>query len=142
MTQPFDFLSRSIDLFRMLSSEVMSYSEELAVTQLDSAQECLTRYSRQLRNTLADLGALQGPEQSPAVVEASLRHTLEMTRDIVVTGDEFQMKTLLLMQQKTAKTQQILHDALDATLGTIPAPSGHKLRARKSDAEASHQLAA
>ena len=139
MTQQFDFLSRSIDLFRMLSSDLMTDSKDLVITQLDSAQEYLARHSQQLRDTLADLHSLQGPGQSSIVAEASLRNTLEMTRGIVATDDEIQMRTLHLIQKNATKTQQMLHDAQGVFMAAIPAASGRKPRASKPDPETVHQ---
>lgn len=112
MSQQFDFISRSVDLFRNLSTAMLSGSEELISTQLDSAQAYISRGSQQLMDALSGAAAGQDAESRSEAMQAGMRSAMEMGRDAVLETSELQVETLRLLHQQAAETQRILRDSL------------------------------
>lgn len=116
MNPQFDFFSRSVDLFRNLSTALLTGSEEIGSLQLDSAQASITRGSKQLRAACSALGAMQQPVQSSEAVQMGIHNAITMTRDNVLAASDYQMEALRLLQQQGTELQKVIADSLNEQL--------------------------
>lgn len=116
MNQQFDFFSRSVNLFRDLSTALLSSSEEIISLQLDSAQACVTRGSDQLRTACSDLNAMQQPDLSSDAVQSGMCNAIAMARDNVLATSDYQLEALSLMQHQGSKLQKVIADLFNEHL--------------------------
>lgn len=133
MNQQFDFFSRSVNLFRDLSTALLSSSEEIISLQLDSAQACVTRGSDQLRTACSDLNAMQQPDLSSDAVQSGMCNAIAMARDNVLATSDFQLEALSLMQHQGSKLQKVITDLFNEHLAD--AKSAGALGARTGKVE-------
>lgn len=134
MNLQFDPLSRNINLFRNLSSTLLSGSEELMSWQIDSAQSFLTRGSQQLKAALADAGSAQEPAHWPETVQSGMRNAIRMTRDCLVATTDYQMEAMRLLQEQGAETQKLITAALNEQLVNIDVVGSREKRSGKATA--------
>lgn len=116
MNQQFDFFSRSVNLFRNLSTALLSSSEEIISLQLDSAQACVTRGSDQLRTACSDLNAMQQPHRSSDAMQLGMCNAITMARDNVLATSDYQLEALSLMQHQGSKLQKVITDLFNEHL--------------------------
>lgn len=140
MSIQFDPFSRSIDLFRNLSSCLLSGSETYSSWQIDSMQAAITRGSQQLRTAWSDIGAAQEPEKWSDAMQSGLRNAIKMNRDYLIATTDYQMETMRLLQEMGAEIQQLVTEALNEQLVTIDVVGAREKR--RNGALASQKLAA
>jgi len=116
MNQPLDFFSRSVNLFRNMSTAMLSSSEEMISLQLDSAQACVARGSEQFRTACSDVNAMQTPNLSTDAVQSGMRNAITMTRDNLLAASDYQLETLRLLQRQGNELQKVITDLLDEHL--------------------------
>ena len=131
MNQQFDFFSRSVNLFRDLSTALLSSSEEIISLQLDSAQACVTRGSDQLRTACSDLNAMQQPDLSSDAVQLGLCNAIAMARDNVLATSDYQLEALSLMQHQGSKLQKVIADLFNEHLADAKSAGTLGVRADK-----------
>lgn len=142
MNLQFDPLSRNINLFRNLSSTLLSGSEELMSWQIDSAQSFLTRGSQQLKAALADAGSAQEPAHWPETVQSGMRNAIRMTRDCLVATTDYQMEAMRLLHEQGAETQKLITAALNEQLVNIDVVGSREKRSSGKATTLAQKLAA
>ena len=131
MNQQFDFFSRSVNLFRDLSTALLSSSEEIISLQLDSAQACVTRGSDQLRTACSDLNAMQQPNLSSDAVQSGMCNAIAMARDNVLATSDYQLEALSLLQHQGSKLQKVIADLFNEHLADAKSAGTLGVRADK-----------
>ena len=131
MNQQFDFFSRSVNLFRDLSTALLSSSEEIISLQLDSAQACVTRGSDQLRTACSDLNAMQQQDLSSDAVQSGMCNAIAMARDNVLATSDYQLEALSLMQHQGSKLQKVIADLFNEHLADAKSAGTLGVRADK-----------
>lgn len=116
MDQQFDFFSRSVNLFRNMSTAMLSSSEKMISLQLDSAQACVTRGSEQFRAVCSDLNGMKQPKLSSDAVQFGMRNAIAMTRDNVLATSGYQLEALSLLQRQGSELQKIITDLFNEHL--------------------------
>ena len=131
MNQQFDFFSRSVNLFRNVSTALLSSSEEIISLQLDSAQASVARGSDQLRTACSDLNAMQQPNLSSDAVQSGLCNAIAMARDNVLATSDYQLEALSLMQHQSSKLQKVIADLFNEHLADAKSAGTRGVRTDK-----------
>jgi hypothetical protein len=119
MTQDFDFMTRSTELFRKVSCAMLAGSEQLVVANLDSVQALVSRSSQQLRAVIADARSIETPKQASAVERAGVCIPLELTREVMLSTAACQVACVHRLQQQAAEAHQLFNDAFDTPMAAL-----------------------
>lgn len=121
MTPQFAPFTSNINLFRNLSSALLTGSAEFLSWQIDSTQAFITRSSQQLKAALSDLGSVQEPEQWPETMQNGLLKALKLSQDFLLASTEYQMESLRLLQAQSTETQKAIAEALNEQFAMVDA---------------------
>lgn len=119
MNQHFDFISQSVNLFREVSTALLSGSEQMISLQLDGAQSCVARGSDHWRLVCSGLNAMQGPGPSADMVQSGMRNAIAMTRDNVLAASDYQLAALHLLRRQGTELQKAIAESFNQHLANI-----------------------
>ncbi|MDP2880569.1 MAG: hypothetical protein Q8N89_03195 [Azonexus sp.] len=128
-TDPF---SRASELFRDLSTSLLSGSESMASWQFDHLQEAMERNTQQLRSTMSEACTAQEPAQWPETIQHGMRNAVKTSRDYLIATTDYQMESLRMLQNLSTEMQQIITEAMNEQLVNIDVLASREKRNGKA----------
>lgn len=127
-------LSPSIDFLRSLGATTLTDSQQMMSWHLEQAQEFIGRSSKQMRDTLSSLGALQKPENWQETLGQGLRNSLEIGRDYALSATSYQQESYARFQRQAIEAQKKFSESLVRQLAAFQIAGGSQKRTEKADA--------
>lgn len=137
-----DSFSRNLELFRDLSTSMLSGSEAYAAWQFDSLLESVARGIQQLRTPLAEVSSVQEASQWPETIQNSMRFAIKVSRDNLIAASDYQMESLRLLQGLGNEIRQRMTDAMNEQLVAIDVVASREKRQGKGHSLAAQKIPA
>ncbi len=130
MNSEVDPVARSRELSRKFASAAITGAEEVSSLQLRLSQSVIARGTKQLRESLAAISQITGPENWLDALSRLNGVATTCLRDLTVVQLEFQAELFRLLEKNAPEAQQLLSGLIAEQFAAIGAEAGTAPKAR------------